>query len=364
MAIAILSFSGIGVIRANEWTIGSLDDVSGGKFSSLRIDRLKNAHVCYFDDLQGLLMYSFWDHNLHKWFTTNLDKTSGFCSLILDSHDRPHICYPNNSGTLKEAYWDGSSWQIRKIQIQAKVINYYTSITLDAKDNPSISFYEEAGVGDNMLRLRVVTWNGKFWQVRTVDDDHGSGKFNSIATDSTGNLQIAYGNVEYKNASLRYARWNGHSWDVEVLEGAGRPGTSMWSVSMVLDKADAPHIVYTDAVNGLVKYATRKAGKWDLQIVDSLANVGYPDRNGIALDDGGRPYISYFDPGRGLLKLAHLKDNKWVAEVVDRNSAGFTSSLQIDHHSIWLTYLDGTGQKLKFARSSLDQAVSVNSKPE
>ena len=170
--------------------------------------------------------------------------------------------------------------------------------------------------------------------------------------------------MEYKNASLRYARWNGHSWDVEVLEGAGRPGTSMWSVSMVLDKADAPHIVYTDAVNGLVKYATRKAGKWDLQIVDSLANVGYPDRNGIALDEEGHPYISYFDPGRGLLKLAHLKDNKWVTEVVDRNSAGFTSSLQIDHRNIWLTYLDGTGQRLKFARRSLEQAVSVNSKHE
>jgi hypothetical protein len=341
--------------RAASWTVSEVGSGVLGKYSSLQIDQYANAHVSYFDEAQGLLMYGFWDRNLGKWFNTPLDRSSGFCSMVLDTDQRPHISYPDGSGTLREIYWDGSTWTKRTIEIRARVINYYTSITLDAKNNPTISFYEELGQDENRLRLRIVTWNGKFWAVKTVDDDHGSGKFNSIATDSHGYQQIAYGNVEYKNASLRYARWNGKSWDVEVLEGAGKPGTSMWSVAMVLDKADVPHIAYTDAINGLVKYATKRNGAWELQIVDQLSNVAYPDRNGIALDEQGKPYISYFDGGAGLLKVAHVVNDKWVTEVVDRYS-GFTSSLQIRQGRIWLTYSDANG-RLKFARRGIEPVV-------
>ena len=58
--------------------------------------------------------------------------------------------------------------------------------------------------------------------------------------------------------------------------GMGRPGTlkfldstktSKWSVSMVLDKNDTPHIVYTDIQAHLIKYVTKRAGKWEFQAV-------------------------------------------------------------------------------------------------
>ncbi len=107
--------------------------------------------------------------------------------------------------------------------------------------------------------------------------------------------------------------------------------TRYLSVAIVLDKNDNPHITYMDVKNRVVKYATRRDGKWQIQAVDSVAQVGYPDRNGIAVDEEGHPYISYYDAGLGVLKLAHLNGQKWVTEVVDENFAGFTSSLQIAH---------------------------------
>ena len=353
-AICIVLFTS-SVISAQTaaWQVGAVDSDTGGRYSSLRIDNYGNAHVSQFDETAGVVKYSFWDHALNKWFTTSLDRSSGFCSLVLDSKQRPHISYPEGTGRVKEIYWDGSSWQKRPVETQARVINYYTSIAVDARDNPMITFYEEIGAGNNQGRLRLVTWNGNYWELRTVDADIGSGKFNSLATDSMGRPQIAYGNVEYQNASLRYARWNGRSWENEILEGAGKPGTSMWSVAMVLDKADAPHIAYTDVNNRLVKYATKKGGRWQLQTVDSLTQVGYPDRNGMALDDHEAPYISYYDAGQGLLKVAHQENQRWVTEVVDRNFAGFNNSLQIAHDIIWITYADETGERLKFARRVL-----------
>jgi len=173
-----------------------------------------------------------------------------------------------------------------------------------------------------------------------------------MVTDSAGHPQIAYGNVEYKNASLRYARWDGRSWHVEILEGEEGPAM-MYSVATVMGPGDIPHIVYNDVTRGLVKYATKKKGKWEIQIVDSVKKMGYPDRNGIALDPDGNPYLSYYDAGAGILKLAHMKDQKWVVEVVDKQFNGFNSSLQLYDNTIWLTYADSTGETLMFAHRPL-----------
>ena len=113
------------------------------------------------------------------------------------------------------------------------------------------------------------------------------------------------------------------------------PNQVCWSVSMVLDKDDNPHITYTDVSHLLVKYATKKGGHWKIEVVDSMGKEGYPDRNGIGLDDQGNPYISYYDAWAGLLKVAPSRQGqKWAARIVDRGSVGFQSSLQIDHGTI------------------------------
>lgn len=338
---------------ASDWRLEVVDSGGGGKFSSLQIDRQGSAHVAYVDDARGQLKYSFWDSALDKWFTTSLDISAGFCSLVLDSKQRPHISYIEHE-KLKYARWNGSSWDTQAIQIKAKHIDFYTSITLDAEDNPSITFYEVWGTGDDyLLHLRRVTWDGKFWTVSTVDPTRGSGKFNSAATDSHGNPHIAYANVRDESASLRYARWNGKSWDIAVLEGGGESNFPVYSVKIAVDRQDVPHIAYTDIRKRLVKYATRKDGKWQFQVVDVLAREAYPDRNGIALDDDGNPYISYFDAGAGVLKLAHREENKWVAEVIDSNGAGFTSSIQIARGTIYITYYDSGADSLKCVRRPL-----------
>ncbi len=220
--ILLLVACGTSKVNAADWR-REVVDTSGGKYSSLRIDSHGNAHVVYVDDSQNLLKYGFWDHKLDKWFTTILDSSAGFCSMVLGSQEHPHISYLQYAtGKIGYAHWNGSSWEKQTIQIAAKEISFYTSITVDSDDNPSISFYEYWGMGENyLLHLRSVTWNGKFWAVRTVDSTPGSGKFNSIATDSAGNLHVAYANVKSENAGLRYAHWNGQSWEVEVLEGSG-----------------------------------------------------------------------------------------------------------------------------------------------
>ena len=287
-------------------------------------------------------------------------------SIALDSYQRPHISYLDwGNGKLKYAHWTGTSWEKQTLQIHAKEISFYTSIAIDHNDNPSITYYEYFGPdGEQELHLRNVSWSGVGWELRTVDPTAGSGKFNSIVADRAGNLHVAYGNVKYEDASLRYASWNGHSWDVEILEGAGHPGTERWSSTLFIDKSDRPHIAYTDPMNRVVKYATKINGGWTIEVVDKLNKEGYPDRNGMALDAAGNPYISYYDAGAGLLKLAHRVGTQWVTEVVDRNFSGYTNSLQIYRGTIWITYADQSQKDLKFARRTIELSAPLQQTTE
>jgi hypothetical protein len=344
---------------AGEWKIGVVDSGIGGQYSSLRLDKWGNAHVVYLDDNRAVLKYAFWDVSLNKWFTTSIDRSQGFCSMVLDSDQHPHVSYQGyGDGQLKYARWTGTTWEKQGIPIRAKNISFYTSIALAAGNRPSITYYEyENAGGEQELHLRDVTLNGSQWELRTVDPAPGSGKFNFIVSDSHGTLHVAYGNVKYENASLRYASWNGSAWQVEILEGAGQPGTSIWSTALVMDATDRPHIAYTDVLNRLVKYAVKVDGKWNTEVVGAIQKEGYPDRNGIALDEAGNPYISYYDAGAGVLQVAHKEGSKWVTEIVDSNFAGYTSSLQIRDGEIWMTYADESHRDLKFARHRLEKTV-------
>lgn len=365
--ILFASFLLAASLQAAAWKTEVVDPGGGGKFSSLRIDHYGNVHVAYYDDRDGLLKYAFWDHGIHKWFTTTLDKSGGFCSMVLDSKDHPHISYDEyGTGKLKYAYWDGSTWHKQTIQLKAKGIHFYTSIALNAQDRPSISFYEEINAdGEYGIRLQEVTWDGGAWELRTADAEKGSGKFNSILIDSAGHIHIAYANVRYEGTSVRYASWNGQSWDLAVVEGAGNTGYGAWSVFAMMDQRDIPHITYTDLRERVVKYASKNgAGKWTIQVVDGISKWAYPDRNGLALDQHGNPYVSYYDAGLGVLKVAHERDGRWVAEVVDQNFAGYTSSLQIYNDTIWVSYADESSGGLKVAHRPIDGAGSMAQEPE
>jgi hypothetical protein len=108
-----------------------------------------------------------------------------------------------------------------------------------------------------------------------------------------------------------------------------------------------------------VKYAVRKNGRWRVELVERLAGVAYPDRNGITVDDHGDPYMSYYDSGRGSLRLAHLAGSKWIIETVDSGACGYTSSVQVDRGSAWISYADEANGGLKVARREIESQSFV-----
>jgi hypothetical protein len=354
------------------WQIETVDRGGVGRYSSLKVDKYGNAHVAYVidDNNRFPLKYAFWDRALNRWFVMTVDEGVGICSLSLDSNQRPHISYADfgsGSGTrLRYAHWDGTVWRREKLPLNSESVSYYNSISLDPKNNPSISFYEFRGPRgtDLKIRLRNVVRKGQQWELRTVDGTEGSGKFNSQAADAMGNIHIAYANVSAVTAGLRYARWDGSTWKTEIVEGLQTGGNPVgFSSYIALDNSGDPHIAYSDVSSGLIKYAVRKAGRWTIEVVDRVSALGYPDRNSLAFDEAGQPYIGYYDGARGLLKVAHREGQKWVSEIVDADNSGFTSSMQIDRGFLFITYTSESSAALKAARRQLrDSAGTATSR--
>jgi hypothetical protein len=338
-----------------------VDESGPGHFTSMKIDAQGNVHLAYVLEQDGhQLKYAFWDHVLDKWFIMPLAGGASFCTLTLDSKQHPHISYADHGtgkgAKLRYTHWEGGAeWKMLPVSpLNDSTVSYYTSIALDAQDHPYFSYYDYlTSDGSQALRLRSVSWVDNHWEVRVVDARPGSGKFNSIAVDSAGHPHIAYANVKAETMSLRYASWDGAAWKTETLEGA-QVQTGMWSVSLIIDSKDNPHIAYTDVSHRLVKYATRKNGVWNFEVVDALAKEGYPDRNGIALDEFGNPYVSYYDYGRGILKIASRRNGQWYNETLAGNYSGYTSSLQIHDNMLWVSFADDGGASVKVARRPLD----------
>lgn len=350
--------------QAAQWTIETVDTTGAGYFTSLKADSAGNLHAAYIPETFGHpLKYAFWDRVVKRWFTMQVAKGASFSTLVLDSKEHPRISYAD-AGTglgckLEYASWNGS-WKVDPIDVHpGGVVAYYTSIALDKNDNPFLTYYHYAEPNNEpVVHLGNVFWTGTYWAWMYVDRGHGSGKFNSIAIDSNGWPQIAYANVTAETQSLRYATWNGKVWNREIIEGAGR-ALPIYSVSMVLDKKDVPHIVYTDLAHRWIKYATRRNRKWETEVVDSYVAAaegqGYWDRDGIVLDAQGNPYVSYFDKGLGQLRVAHRVDGRWEREIVDGNMSGLTSSLAIADGMLWVSYAGLFEQSFKVAHRPLEE---------
>ena len=369
VALGVAVLTGAGLLGAPSdttpltWQIDAVDTDGPGKYSSMKVDTVGNVHVVYVvdDGNRYPLKYAIWTASAKRWFKMTIAQSVGACALTLDSKQRPHISYTDygsmSGSKLRYAHWDGQMWRTEALRLNSDTIAYYNSIALDLTDNPTLSFYEYRGALDTdfRIRLRTVMWDGQGWNVRTVDSEQGSGKFNAMVADSKGHLHIAYANVSAGTAGIRYAYWDNTSWHTQILEGMQENNGNAvgYSAAIALDKDDNPHITYVDETTPRVKYAVRKNGRWQIQMVDTVAHVGYPDHNSIAVDDEGHPYISYYDAGRGILKVAHLEGQRWLAETLDGNWSGFTSSIQIAGGMIWVSYADEGQGAFKVAHRPL-----------
>ncbi len=277
------------------------------------------------------------------WDTRTIDGSGNlgpWTSIELDSRDRPRISYyDETNGDLKYVRWTGFGWLIETVDSYGDV-GLYTSLALDSDDRPHISYYRRSG-GD----LRYAWHDGSGFQVSTVDTIRDTGMYTSIALDENNTPHISY--YEKTRGTLKFAKQNGTQWEIEELDDSGNVG--LYS-SLALDSDGFPHISYYDRSNGDLKYIEWNGTSWQTpRVIDALGDVGL--YTSLALGTSDIPHISYFDKTNGDLKFARFKDF-WMDVISVDNSGivGMYNSLALDNEGkAHISYYDKIGGDLRYA---------------
>lgn len=181
------------------------------------------------------------------------------------------------------------------------------------------------------------------WVTETVDTFFSWPIFPSLVLDAAGHPHIAYCEYDFAEgylAELRYAYYNGSSWEIQVLDAVGNKGDfpMICAPSLLLDEQGHPHLAYNTyfgPVTSDLKYMWYDGTFWWWQIVDrGLGEWG--GSVSMALDTEGYPHIAYHrdaaDYGsEGTLHYAFYNGSTWVTQTVDGSGdVGCALSLELD----------------------------------
>jgi hypothetical protein len=171
--------------------------------------------------------------------------------------------------------------------------SHHCSLALDPDGDPHISY-----VDGNHSGLKYASWNGSTWDIQVVDAGGvtgWNGKWSSLSIDPSGRPHISYCAFdETYDSYLNYAWWNGTGWSTQTVDPSG----SGLFTSIALDSEGHPHISYYGYYS--LQYASWDGSKWKIEIVDpgrfayddSMISIGY--YTSLALDSKDNPHISYY----------------------------------------------------------------------
>ncbi len=139
-------------------------------------------------------------------------------SLVLDAAGRPHIgyadsSYGHSSGVLFYASWNGTAWITQTVDPYQGAMGggaaASPSLILDSSGNPHLSYCLLTDYSPYPNDLRYAYWDGTTWITQTVDQVGQTGAFTSLALDSRGNPHISY--YDYDHHAVRYAQLETHA---------------------------------------------------------------------------------------------------------------------------------------------------------
>jgi hypothetical protein len=267
-----------------------------------------------------------------------------YSSIALDAAEEPRIAYyaRNGKNLLYSVLPTGGVW-LQETADAPGDVGRHASLAIDPAGNPRIAYYD----ADNSDLLVVTRQAGGGWITEIVDSQGDVGQYASLAFDPSGTAHIAY--YDAGNKSLVFAtQLTGGGWTTEIVDNQGDVGQY---ASLAFDPTGRAHIAYYDAGNKSLVLATQlTGGGWTTEIVDNQGDVG--QYASLAFDPTGTAHIAYYDAGnKSLVFSTQLTGGGWITEIVDgQRDVGQYASLAFDSSgTAHISYFDETGLDLKHA---------------
>ncbi|MFC7780343.1 hypothetical protein [Legionella taurinensis] len=297
---------------------------SNGVQSSIQLNNAGHPVVAYFDFTNSSLKIITCGNSACNAGNTTVTVDSvadvgRYPSLKLDSNQKPVVSYLDaTNGKLKVLHCGNtlctSGNSLTSLPANA-VAGYYSSLSLDANNIPTISYYDLTNQSLNVVRC----------------GDANCTNNNIInVPDSTGNVGLY--------TSLR------------------------------LDASSNPIVSYYDGSNGnlnVLRCGSPQCGPNSVYVGDTATDVG---RYGaIQLDANGKPVVSYWDNTNGDLKLLHCGDTSCsqgnsITSAYTTGNTGWDTSLALDANGYpVISFYDFTAQVMKIIHCTNANCSGVNS---
>lgn len=240
------------------------------------------AHVVFSGSIPGPI-YALQNNASDGWTLEYLPENGTCMSIDLDSQEQPCIAILDGDEDNRYLWDHGTGWQSELIE---EGNDYYgcISLALDNIDRAHVAYNSAETALEVKYAIRDSTGQ---WTISTVDSTSSSEPRGiSLAIDQQNDPRISY-NVA---GELRYAAWNGFSWDIETVFAIDT-GPMEFGTSMALDSEGCPHIVHCTSASDSLLYSVNPGTGWETSRVCAIdTDGGNPD---LALDADNRPHIAF-----------------------------------------------------------------------
>ena len=217
---------------------------------------------------------------------------------------------------------------LAKVRDTTANLDYFTTAkgvgfdaAYDATGVLHLAYYD---VSTRKLMYSTRLTDGKWTTPTRIDNGDDVGQYVSLAVDSTGKPGVSY--YDGRNQDLKYAAYNGATWDSVTLDSKGSVGQF---TSLTYDAAGEAAIAYYRKTSGdlrLVRY-NRNTSAWTRETIDADGDVGR--------------YAS----------IGYFRDDDFVTDA-NGNSTG------VNTETLAIAYADDTNGALKYYRNSTGSEAS------
>ena len=278
-----------------------------GSWSIEIVDSMVNRVVLAYDPFDqspsigyqssGTAKFAKWNTSTQSWDIETVGPGGGESfDFAYDPDGNPSMAYPDGK-TLMFARRNSATgtWDTEEVEGTGHPDSGATLAFDPVDGNPSVSYTARRG---NNLRLKFAHFNGLSWDIETVEI--ATVAYTSLAYDPvTGYPAIGYGSDldgDWRLDALKFASFNGASWDIEIVE-SGTVGMGI-QVQLRYDPLTGfPAMVHrylcnNGDVTGPVRFARWNGASWDIEIVDDSCLCA--EGPSLAFDSSGTPHVSYY----------------------------------------------------------------------
>jgi hypothetical protein len=334
-------------------TVGTSGVNLGHNATSIALNPQGEPRISYFEGQDRDLILA--EKNSGIWSYTVVDTlgdSGRWNSLAIDSQGNPHISYyyflapgfETPTGALMYARRSAGNWVIEYVD-SVGTIGEYTSLVLDANDNPHISYYDNSN-GD----LKYTHKSGGVWTSEIVESADNVGSFTSLVLDSQENPHIAY--ADFTNYRVRYASKSASTWTLETVNGLTPVFPA--SISMDLDSQDHPHVAYYDQLIDRTRYANKPSGSWVHGTATALGAEIRGSFVSLKVDSQDIPHMSFYTVQFGPAQVYYAVKNGnggayWVPQLVESVPGPWTSLVLDAGEHPHISYITATSTKVRYA---------------